>query len=78
MGTATQRRGAETVVGTPYYISPEMCEGKPYGEKSDIWALGCILYEMAALQRTFEGSNLPALVNKIMKGQYEALRWVRL
>lgn len=38
-----------------------------YDEKSDIWALGCILYEMACLQKTFEGSNLPALVNKIMK-----------
>ena len=49
--------------------SPEMCEGKVYDEKSDIWALGCIIYEMACLQKTFEGSNLPALVNKIMKGQ---------
>jgi len=43
------------------------CEGKPYNDKSDVWALGCILYEMACLQKTFEGSNLPALVNKIMK-----------
>ena len=43
------------------------CEGKPYNEKSDMWALGCILYEMANLQKTFEGTNLPALVNKIMK-----------
>ena len=45
-----------------------MCEGKGYDEKSDIWALGCILYEMACLQKTFEGLNLPALVNKIMRG----------
>jgi len=38
--------------------------------QSDIWALGCILYEMASLKRTFDGSNLPALVNKIMKGSF--------
>ena len=37
---------ANTMVGTPYYLSPEMCEEKPYNEKSDIWALGCVLYEM--------------------------------
>ncbi|KAK7492848.1 hypothetical protein BaRGS_00015986, partial [Batillaria attramentaria] len=54
--------------------SPEMCEGKPYSYKSDIWALGCILYEMACLQKTFEGSNLPALVNKIMKGQFAPVK----
>ena len=71
---ATGQGGAHTVLGTPYYISPEMCEGKEYDEKSDIWALGCIIYEMAALQKTFEGSNLPALVNKIMKGQFAPIR----
>ena len=49
--------------------SPEMCEGKVYDEKSDIWALGCIVYEMACLQKTFEGSNLPALVNKVFRWQ---------
>ncbi|KAL3142029.1 hypothetical protein ABBQ32_004664 [Trebouxia sp. C0010 RCD-2024] len=36
---------ASTLVGTPYYLSPELCEGKPYNEKSDIWALGVVLYE---------------------------------
>lgn len=61
-------KGANTVLGTPYYISPEICEGKPYDEKSDIWALGCILHEMATQQKTFESTNLPALVNKIMRG----------
>ena len=70
----TRQGGAETVLGTPYYISPEMCEGKIYDEKSDIWALGCIVYEMACLQKTFEGSNLPALVNKIMRGQFAPIR----
>ncbi|XP_069689683.1 serine/threonine-protein kinase Nek8-like isoform X2 [Periplaneta americana] len=67
----TTRAQAQTVLGTPYYISPEMCEGKQYDQKSDIWALGCILYEMACLQKTFEGSNLPALVNKIMRGHFQ-------
>ncbi|KAL0271844.1 UNVERIFIED_CONTAM: hypothetical protein PYX00_008810 [Menopon gallinae] len=62
---------AHSVLGTPYYISPEMCEGKEYDQKSDIWALGCILYEMACLQKTFDGTNLPVLVNKIMRGQFE-------
>ncbi|KAI2582078.1 NEK8 isoform 1, partial [Pan troglodytes] len=45
---------AYTVVGTPCYISPELCEGKPYNQKSDIWALGCVLYELASLKRAFE------------------------
>ncbi|VDK31549.1 unnamed protein product [Gongylonema pulchrum] len=74
MSTETQAQGAQTIVGTPYYISPEMCEGKPYNEKSDVWALGCILYEMACLQRAFEGTNLPAVVNKIVKAQYDQVR----
>ncbi len=59
---------ANTVVGTPCYISPELCEGKPYNQKSDIWALGCVLYELCTLQRAFDAPNLPALVLKIMRG----------
>ncbi|XP_077295438.1 nimA-like kinase [Arctopsyche grandis] len=62
---------AQTVLGTPYYISPEMCEGKEYGEKSDIWAMGCILYELCCLHRAFQASSLSALVNKIMQGDYK-------
>eukprot|EP00425_Heterocapsa_triquetra_P040341 CAMPEP_0195072640 /NCGR_PEP_ID=MMETSP0448-20130528/16180_1 /TAXON_ID=66468 /ORGANISM="Heterocapsa triquestra, Strain CCMP 448" /LENGTH=206 /DNA_ID=CAMNT_0040104657 /DNA_START=25 /DNA_END=642 /DNA_ORIENTATION=+ len=37
---------AITVVGTPYYMSPEVCENKPYTFKSDVWSLGCVLYEL--------------------------------
>ena len=59
---------ANTVVGTPCYISPELCEGRPYNQQSDIWALGCVLYEMATLRRAFDAPNLPALVLKIMRG----------
>uniref|UniRef100_A0AAY5EHL4 Serine/threonine-protein kinase Nek8 n=1 Tax=Electrophorus electricus TaxID=8005 RepID=A0AAY5EHL4_ELEEL len=57
-------------IGTPCYISPELCEGKPYNQKSDIWALGCVLYELASLKRAFEAANLPALVLKIMSGTF--------
>lgn len=70
----THNAGNFTVVGTPYYISPEMCEGKPYDSKSDIWALGCILYEMANLTRTFDGTNLPALITKIVKGTFAPIK----
>lgn len=57
---------AQTILGTPYYFSPEMCEGKEYNEKSDIWAIGCILGEMCCKQKTFSASNLSDLVKKIM------------
>uniref|UniRef100_A0A182PIQ4 non-specific serine/threonine protein kinase n=1 Tax=Anopheles epiroticus TaxID=199890 RepID=A0A182PIQ4_9DIPT len=61
---------AQTVLGTPYYFSPEMCEGKEYDEKSDVWALGCILGEMCCLKKAFTASNLSELVGKIMTAEY--------
>eukprot|EP00966_Prymnesium_polylepis_P196835 4561283-Prymnesium_polylepis.1 len=45
---------AHTAVGTPYYLSPEVCQGHKYSYKSDVWALGCILYELCALQQVRE------------------------
>lgn len=51
------------VVGTPCYISPELCEGKPYNQKSDIWALGCVLYELASLKRAFEAAVCKMFTN---------------
>ena len=53
---------AKTVIGTPYYMSPEVCESKPYSYKSDIWALGCILYEMCTRKHAFDSRNLLGLV----------------
>ncbi|CDQ81619.1 unnamed protein product [Oncorhynchus mykiss] len=41
---------AYTVVGAPCCISPELCDGKPYNQKSDIWVLGCVLYELVSLE----------------------------
>lgn len=69
----TSKSKAFTVVGTPCYISPELCEGKAYNQKSDVWALGCILYEMCSLKRAFEAPTLPALVLKIMRGKFNPI-----
>ena len=57
---------AMTVVGTPYYMSPEVCESKPYTFKSDVWALGCVLYELCTLKHAFNAENLLGLVFKIV------------
>ena len=68
-----QNSFAKTFVGTPYYLSPEICEEKPYNEKSDVWALGCILYEMATYKHPFNATNQGALILKILKGSYEPI-----
>eukprot|EP00931_Biecheleriopsis_adriatica_P053671 TRINITY_DN31477_c0_g1_i1.p1 TRINITY_DN31477_c0_g1~~TRINITY_DN31477_c0_g1_i1.p1 ORF type:complete len:1272 (-),score=235.41 TRINITY_DN31477_c0_g1_i1:38-3853(-) len=64
---------AATVVGTPYYMSPEVCKAEPYGYKSDIWALGCVLYEMCMLKHAFESQSLLGLVYKIVSETYEPI-----
>lgn len=48
----------ETMVGTPVYMAPEQCAGKPYNQKVDIWGLGCLLYEMLTGRKPFEGKFL--------------------
>ena len=64
---------ANTLIGTPYYISPEMCEDKPYNQKSDVWALGCILYELCTFRHPFDATNQGALFLKIMKENPEPI-----
>lgn len=64
---------AQTIVGTPYYLSPEIIENKPYNFKSDIWSLGVLLYEMCALKPPFNGGSLHALALQIVRGKYEAV-----
>jgi NIMA (never in mitosis gene a)-related kinase 1/4/5 len=59
---------AKTQIGTPYYLSPEVCQEKPYAWPSDIWAMGCILYELCALKVPFDAPNISGLVQKIIRG----------
>uniref|UniRef100_A0A3Q1IPX9 non-specific serine/threonine protein kinase n=1 Tax=Anabas testudineus TaxID=64144 RepID=A0A3Q1IPX9_ANATE len=64
---------ARTCVGTPYYLSPEICENRPYNNKTDIWSLGCVLYELCTLRHPFEGSSLRQLISKICRGRYKSV-----
>ncbi|KAG8179992.1 hypothetical protein JTE90_007960 [Oedothorax gibbosus] len=64
---------AKTAIGTPYYISPEICQRKPYNYKSDIWALGCLLFEMATLEHAFQAQDFFHLVTLIIKGKRKDL-----
>ena len=64
---------AKTLIGTPYYLSPEIINDKPYDYKSDIWSLGILLYEICALKMPFEGFNMPQLYMKISTGNYPPL-----
>lgn len=61
------------MVGTPYYLSPEICNDLPYNNKTDIWSLGCVLYELLTYKHPFDAQTQAALINKIMKGNYEPI-----
>eukprot|EP00041_Stephanoeca_diplocostata_P036296 m.1318364 g.1318364 ORF g.1318364 m.1318364 type:complete len:764 (+) comp24841_c0_seq27:188-2479(+) len=61
---------SRTMIGTPYYMSPEICEKRPYNNKSDVWSLGCVLYEMTTLKHAFDAGNFQGLILKILTGRY--------
>lgn len=63
---------ANTFVGTPYYLSPELILERPYDAMSDVWALGVVLYEMMALKHPFNANDMKSLMHRILKVQYEA------
>ena len=67
------KNNATTIIGTPYYFSPEIINGEPYNYKTDIWSLGVVLYEMCCLKLPFESNNIAQLSIKIMKGKYDPI-----
>ncbi|NXT49057.1 NEK11 kinase, partial [Pluvianellus socialis] len=64
---------ATTFTGTPYYMSPEALKHQGYNTKSDIWSLGCILYEMCCMNHAFTGHNFLSVVLKIVEGDTPSL-----
>lgn len=59
-----------TQTGTPYYASPEVWKDQPYDSKSDVWSLGCVLYEVIAQQPPFRAQDMDGLFKKVLKGIY--------
>lgn len=64
---------SESIVGTPYFMSPELLQYKTYNKKTDIWAVGCLTYEICALKSPFNAKNIKVLYNKIKEGKYERI-----
>ena len=64
---------AQTFIGTPYYLSPELCSDQPYRDKSDCWALGVLIYECCCLRHPFEARNQIALILKIIQAEVDSI-----
>jgi serine/threonine protein kinase len=62
-----------TQTGTPYYASPEVWRDMPYDSKSDMWSLGCVVYEMVALRPPFRAEDMEGLYRKVLRGQYQRI-----
>jgi NIMA (never in mitosis gene a)-related kinase len=69
----TQGDFAKTYCGTPYFMSPEVCRDEVYNQKSDIWALGCALYELAMLRMPFDHKTMPGLMQMILEKDVDPL-----
>lgn len=62
-----------TQTGTPYYASPEVWQDMPYDGKSDIWSLGCVVFEMIARRPPFKANSMQELFRKVTKADYPKL-----
>jgi serine/threonine protein kinase len=63
----------QTFVGTPYYMSPELINESSYNSKSDIWSLGCLIYELCALEPPFQSKTQAGLSQKIREGKFNGI-----
>lgn len=62
---------AQTSCGTPYFMPPEVCEGKSYDRKADVWSLGVILYELITLKKPFDSETIQDVLKKIISCDFE-------
>ena len=62
-----------TQTGTPYYASPEVWKDLPYDYRSDLWSLGCVIYEAICLKPPFNGEDMQSLYKKVIKGEFPPL-----
>ena len=64
---------AKSVIGTPYYYSPEISLGVPYSYKSDVWSIGVLLYEMTTFKMPFDASSISELAKKIKNRDFKKI-----
>ena len=67
--------GVGMILGTAAYMSPEQAKGKPADKRSDVWAFGCVLWEMLTAQRPFEGDSMSEVLAAVLKSQPN---WTRI
>jgi serine/threonine protein kinase len=70
VSTVAKNRLCLTQTGTPYYASPEVWRDMPYDGKSDMWGLGCVVFEAAALKPPFRAEDMEGLAHKVCVGKY--------
>jgi NIMA (never in mitosis gene a)-related kinase len=66
----THKGFGETQTGTPFYTSPEVWKDEVYNAKSDMWSLGCVLYELITFKTPFKANDMEGLYKKIIRGTY--------